>query len=482
MENTQQAPSSGDKKKSIIKYVIYVLVVLVATAVSLTFSLVGQADKVASALTSSNPGWLAVIGILVVGSYCLDGLVILIFCRLYTRRYYYHQGCATTMVGAFYSDVTPGGSGGQIMEVYTLKRQGIEVSNAASIMVMWFILYQISLVLFDFVAIGFEWQTISSIKSFTIPGFSINIFGWEWHGDVTMVPLIIIGFALNLSITGLLFFMSYSHKFHNFIMHHVVNFLAKLHVIKNPDKTRENLRVQVENFRIELKRLQANIPVTILIIVLFLVIIFMRYSIPYFAGLSLDAFAGDGFSTTMMFKACFLSAFHQMITGLFPLPGSAGVSELFFATVFSGFFQETVTLIPGTTTYQVTRSASVNIASAQIIWRTATFHIVLLVSGVVSALYRSRPKEEARYANHQTFVNIQLETFDERKRTADTLYETKQLSRKEIQKKLSTTLNPLDEGSDIRVVEEQPPKTLKDDKKKKKTLEDDGGWDTIDIK
>ena len=60
----------------------------------------------------------------------------------------------------------------------------------------------------------------------------------------------------------------------------------------------------------------------------------------------------------------------------------------------------------------------------------------MLVTGLVAAFYRSRPKEGFHYANRKTFVTLQLETYDERRRSADALYETRRLSRKEIQRKL----------------------------------------------
>ena len=63
--------------------------------------------------------------------------------------------------------------------------------------------------------------------------------------------------------------MSYSHRIHNFIMHYGVGFLAKIKILKHPDQTRESLRIQVENFKIELRRLLSNIPITITILVLF---------------------------------------------------------------------------------------------------------------------------------------------------------------------------------------------------------------------
>ncbi len=429
------------KKKGNRQYLISISIVLILTFVSLFISFYGAGNGdffagvrlISDALLGCNVWWLACIALLVIASYALDGLVIQIFCRLYTRRYYFHQGVANSLIGAFYTDVTPSSSGGQVMQVYTLKKQGIEVSNAASIMVMWFIIYQLALIVFDVIAILFEWKTISTIKSFSIPNFSIG----GWNGEVPMVPLIILGFLLNVSIIVLLFLMSYSHKFHNFIMHYAVGFLAKVKIVKNPDRTRENLRIQVENFKIELKRLQANVPVTILIFVLFLFILFIRFSIPYFAGLALEAYGVDeGFNAARLFDACFRSAFHQMVSGLLPVPGQAGVSELFFSIMFSDFYVESQKVTANGLV--IIRSASANIVAAQILWRVATFYLILLVSGFVAALYHSTPRETFGYASRQTFVDLQLATFDARKQSADTLYETKQLSRKEIQRKLSS--------------------------------------------
>jgi glycosyltransferase 2 family protein len=450
-ETTTRIPESETpKKKKSSKYWVSISIVLVMTAFSLVFSLynAGEGDIakggmfIFNALKGCNPWWLVAIATLVIASYFLDGVVIQVFCRLYTRHYKWHQGVSNAMIGAFYNDVTPGASGGQVMQVYTMKKQGIEISNAASIMVMWFILYQVALIFFDVLAIIFEWDSIMAIKSFQIPNFSL--FGWD--GTISMLPLIIIGFGLNLSIIALLFLMSYSHKFHNFIMHYGIGLCAKLHIVKNPDKTRENLRVQVENFKIELTRLQANIPVTVLIFLLFFLIQIIRTSIPYFAGLALDAYGyGASYSFTLMMDSCFRSAFHQMVTGLFPLPGSAGVSELFFSAMYSNYYVETCAVVNGS--LQIIRTSSANMATANILWRVATFHLVVIVSGFFAALYHSRPHEDYHYANRQTFVDLQLETFEERKLSSDTLYETKQLSRKEIQKRLQT-FNPIARNPD----------------------------------
>jgi glycosyltransferase 2 family protein len=455
-----------EKKKNKWTYILSVLVVLVMTGLSLGLSLAnGGAESIADAIRTADAKWVWVTAGLVFVSYCIDALIIQIFARLYTRQYKFHQGLANAMIGTFYSDVTPGASGGQVMQVYTLKTQGVEVSNGASIMVMWFILYQIALLIFDAIAFIFEGQTIIQIGTFNLP-IGTNGSNVPIHA----IPLIILGFVVNLSVLALLFLMSYSHRFHNFIMHYVIGFLGKIKLVKNPDKTRENLRVQVENFKIELRRLQTNIPVTILVVSLFLVCIFIRYSIPYFDGLALNAFQG---STKpwwqLLFKGTFYSAFHQMMAGLIPLPGASGVSEFFFTVMFGNDYYLGVDIYDADGfTILVTASADLakKLAAGQILWRFMTFYVPLVIGGLFALFYKSRPKEGYVYANRQTFVNLQLETFDERKLSSDTLYETRQLSKKSIAQKLKDS-DFADENED----EELPYKKPKTKKKKRNDVE-----------
>ena len=129
-----------------------------------------------------------------------------------------------------------------------------------------------------------------------------------------------------------------------------------------------------------------------------------------------------------------------MVTGLIPLPGSAGVSEYFFTKLFfnsnepkDGFFyifaQENTTK----------ESYSLTIASL-LIWRFITFIFPIIVAGITTAFYRASPKEEA-YArddipNRGTFVDLQRQTYVMRKEEVESIVETQRLSRQAIMEKL----------------------------------------------
>lgn len=414
------------KKHNVRRYVFYVSFVLIATGIALYLSLRNNFNDVIGAFKTCNWTWvLAIFGVMVL-AFSIDGLIIWVFMRLYSRSYRYRQGVAVSLVGNFYSGITPGSSGGQVMQAYTLKKQGSQISSAASILVMYFILYQVALIIFDIVTVSFKWNLLQTIGS-------VQVLAW----NAALVPLTIMGFALNLFLIGILFVMSYSHRVHNFIMHYGIGLLSKLHIVKNPDKSRETLRIQVENFKIELRRLQSNIPVAILITVLFLLALVCRFSIPWFAGMALNGYGyhvnavGEIVHTTgyanfsSVWDACFMSSYHQMVSGLIPLPGGAGISEIMFTKLFENFY-----------------TTSANVSAAQIIWRASTFHVPLLFSGFFAAFYKATPKEKALEADRRTFVTMQFETYEERKQSSDTSYETSQLSRKELQNRLREVLLP----------------------------------------
>ena len=230
------------KKHHKLKFLLYFTIILVATGLALFLSLYQDFDGVIAALRRCDYRYLFLIVGLVATSYLLEGLIVFIFARLYTRNYHWHRGMATSMVGAFYSAVTPGASGGQAMQIYTMKKQGVEVSSAASIMIMSFIIYQSALIIIGVIGIVFKWNLVMSIGNFDLDLGAIKL-------DLPAIPFTLFGFLLNVLVIVGLIAMSYSHKFHNFIMHHGINLFAKLRLIRNPEEKRESLRIQVENFK-----------------------------------------------------------------------------------------------------------------------------------------------------------------------------------------------------------------------------------------
>lgn len=435
------------KKKNAIKSVLYLLFVIGVTLGSIVIALYQNFNEVIHQLATCDWRWLLVVFGIMLAAALIRSFALFCFARLYTRDYHYYQGLAVDQIGVFYNAVTPTSSGGQVMQAYTYKKQGIAISSAVSILAMYSIIFQGMLIAYGVLAFIVKYDAINSIGSIK---FQIA----DWAFSLPIWPLTILGFLLNLSVISIVLLMGYWKGFHNFIMGPVISFFTKIRIIKNPDKKRESLRVQVENFKIEMRRLFSNIPFTILIATCFFVLLTLKDSIPYFVGLAL----GNLSTSANFWDAVFLSNYHQMVTGLIPTPGSAGVSEYFFARLFvtsgptaenSFYFNEgsaeSVLQIfnTGGVTMQEAIAKANSVASnslssaALLIWRSLTFIIPVFVSGLVTAFYRASPKDEIdTVPNRETFVTLQSQTMVERTENMVTMLETSKLKREEILKAL----------------------------------------------
>ena len=433
LEGTRKEDPKKKKNKT-WKYILNISFVLIVTVLAFIFSIKDNAKDILAFLQDCDVRWLLVAFGMAFAMILIRSFILFCFARLYSNRYKPHQAIAVDQIGVFYNAVTPGASGGQIMQAYTYKKQGVQISSAVSIMAMYSIVFQSVLIVFGVLSFIIKYDFIISIGSFEtgiiIGGVPLNLPVW---------PLTIIGFLLNVSVILVVLLMGYWHGFHNFIMGPCIGLFAKLRIIKKPDKLRESLRIQVENFKIEFRRLFTNVRFTLLVVLLFTGYLIIKFSIPYFVGLALH----NESPVASFWDSIFLSNYHQMVTGLIPVPGSVGVSEYAFYQLFvngndvtKGFFYVGEGIVD-----RVEASKSL-CKAALIIWRAITFSIPLLIAGFVSAFYRASPKDEAHLhgdlPNRETFVALQNETFIQRQAEVINAEETNRLSRTAVIEKLKS--------------------------------------------
>ena len=437
VEQYEQDLKEGKKKskKSVVKYILNISLVLIVTVVSIILCLWGKAETIWNNFLSADPMWIGVIVGVMAGIILIRSFVLFCFARLYTKKYYLHQAIACDQVGVFYNAVTPGASGGQIMQAYTYKKQGLHISSAVSALAMYSIVFQIVLIIYGLLAFIIKYDLIMSIQFITIKLDQLVI-------NIPILLLTIVGFLLNISVIMIVLLMSYWRGFHNFVMGPVISIGHKLRIVKNPDKSRENLRIQVENFKIEFKRLWTNIPFFILVAVCFAIYMTLKFSIPYFCGLALGS---EHVGINYFWDSVFLGNYHQMITGLIPIPGSAGVSEYVFSKLFFnekhpelGFYF-IGKLTAGEKVAYAKASEALSV-SALLLWRSITFILPIVFAGITTAFYRASPHDEVMkrgdIPNRQTFVALQNETYVMRKEEVDALVHTASLSRQAILNKL----------------------------------------------
>ena len=495
---SEQPPHKKKAGQSTWKYVLNIILVLTISGLAVFLAVRNNFNLIVHHIVTADYRFILIILGLMCGFVLVRAFMLFCFARLFTRDYKYHQGIAVEFIGTFYSAVTPGGQGGEVMQAYTYKKQGISISSAVSALAMNSIIHQILLIIFGSVSFIVKYNFIMKLPYATLFTFQ--------DGTVIALPmwlLTVLGFGLNVGYIALILAMAYWKRFHNFIMGPIITFLSKIRLVKDPDKSRENWRVQIENFKMEIRRLFTNIPFTILISLCFVVSMSIKFCIPYFVGLAM----GNQSTCASFWDAIFLSNYHQMATGLIPIPGSAGISEFVFNSLFStspatpstsffylqstaeqqisaynyiisnptlmtlrsfyghvaskaGFansaaieseamrmalegiaFEDAPENFRQVCIYYADTQASSSMASAALVmWRFATFIIPLIAAGFVTAFYRASPRKDAedsdRMVGRHTLVDLQRDTYYDRSGTLVTMLETSRLNRDNIAKRL----------------------------------------------
>ncbi|MBP3891029.1 MAG: flippase-like domain-containing protein [Solobacterium sp.] len=342
----------SEQKHSLRQYLINLCIILVLSGIVVWIVFKNHAIAIIPILKNANPLYM----ILIVGMMILIRIIIgynlMRLARMNHPNYRLSQGIINSFVGGFFNMITPSESGGQFVQAYLFKKQGIPLASGASILWSDFMTYQITMVsmvlLLIFLRFGMFYQNYSQYFIFVIFGFIVN-------------AMVILG----------LWALVRFPKFYHWLTTKGVGLGAKLKLIRNPEETRKNLEKQVDTFAKEANNLRKH--PTLIMMLLFTngVRLLLYYSIPFFCAKALHI----PVTSKQLLDIIALTSFVTVINAFLPMPGSSGGTEATFVLMFSTIF------------------SAPQASSIMIVWRFLTYYIMLIISGLVS-LYAKLQKEE----------------------------------------------------------------------------------------
>lgn len=324
------------------KYIFNLLLILLLTGFALWFALKDDYQQVLGVL--KNVSWFSLI-IIIIWSLFYNGMVgciLTALAREHKPDYKLKDGIINGFIGSFFSGITPSASGGQFGQIYAFKKQGIRPSEGASILWLDFITYQTVLMLYAAILMLLR-------------------FGYYYAHYSFLFTFIFIGFLLNFSIIGLLWTMAKLPKLYIKLSGGVVDLLYKIHIVKDKEKTLATWNEQLSNFNIEINRNRNNKKLILKIAGYNVIRLTIYFSLPFFIGLVL----GVPVEHMPILDVIALSSFVTMSNSFFPVPGASGGTEMMFVQIFSLLISA--------------KYAS----SIMIIWRFATYHLILLIGGTL---------------------------------------------------------------------------------------------------
>ena len=281
---------------------------------------------------------------------CVALYLLFVFCDAlsiwyFLRRQGYRIGILyvyfTSIAGQYYSNITPGATGGQPMQIYHLHKRGIPTGVATSALITRFFSFQ-----FMLLVIG----TVCWVADL---GYVREHFGdWYWA--------LIMGYVWNVMVCVIITVMSFFRPAVRGIANLALKIGAKFRLLKNPEKTREKWMRSVDNFHNTMRDVlhhPGDLCVQLLIGAAQLIALM---SIVWFIYADIGIKGAGSYRQIIS-----LDVLEYTAAAYTPLPGASGAQEIMFAQAFGGVF------------------GADKIFPAQLLWRFFTYYISLIIGAVV---------------------------------------------------------------------------------------------------
>ncbi|MEA4870333.1 MAG: lysylphosphatidylglycerol synthase transmembrane domain-containing protein [Christensenella sp.] len=294
------------------------------------------------AIRSANLWWLLGALFAAVFASLMFGVALHIALRaLYGKPISLMRNIGFGYIGQYYTAITPAGVAGQPMQLYYMLAYGVEVSYASLSLLLVNAAHQLVVLLIPTVLFPFRASLILQ-----------NLGGFLWF--------FLLGSLINIGLILFLLFAMFSRNFAGRIVHKVITLLAKMRILKNPEKLEARAAEQIALYKKGAEVFKRHKWLLIAELISYMLLLGSQFVIPYFIyrSFNLSAYGMVDFialQSVLYLAVCFL-----------PIPGSAGASESGFVQLFRVLFQSAL------------------IVPAMLLSRVASFYFILLLSGAVS--------------------------------------------------------------------------------------------------
>lgn len=281
-------------------------------------------------------------------TWILEGLSLNLICKVVYPQWRFHYSFCIGMLGVLYSALTPCSTGGQPMQIYSMRRLGMDTGAAGSIIAVKTLVYQVVMVLYALVMVVLR-----------LSFFQKNVSDFSF--------LTIIGLVCNSTFIALVLLFCLSEKLTDKIIAGGVRFLHRIHLCRKPEERYQKIHSQLSVFHGSTRLIGKSFRMYVMVSLMTIAQIGLGYMIPY------CIYRGFGFHGTDVLTIMAAQAYVSMVSAFVPLPGASGGAEGSFMIFFKMFFTGG-TVIP-----------------AMVIWRALTYYINLPVGCICSYVANRLP-------------------------------------------------------------------------------------------
>lgn len=256
-----------------------------------------------------------------------------------------------TIIGLYYSNITPGATGGQPMQIYYMKKSNVPIGIGTSALTVKYFSFQFMLMV-------------------------IGTILWLTHGEFiaeqvgSSMWILVVGYVYNaIAVCGILL-MAVSRRVVWFLMRLIIRLCAKLHVIKDPEGAAVKWRDGLNTFHNSIMMLKDK-PLDFLFqLMLGALQLLSQMAVTFFIYHAFNL-SGVGYSQiTALAVMLYISASYT------PLPGASGAQEGVFSLYYAQVFPDGIRFM------------------ALLLWRFFTYYISLIIGAVVTVVNGFLPSQK----------------------------------------------------------------------------------------
>ena len=319
------------------------IIILIVTLLVLVFVLKDDFPSIMQNLKNASPLFMIIAILIYFIAIGIEARAYQEIIQCYEYSYTFKKAYRMLLITKFFNGITPFSSGGQPMQIYLLKKDGIRLTKATNIIIQNFIIYQAALVILGLFAVLY------------------NHFNPIFEEVILLKYLVMLGFAMNTLVMVGLVVISFSNRFNHFILDKTILLLDKLHLLKNKEKTLNKWSERVDDFHQGAEYLKNNKLLCFRTFMYNLVYLVLTYLMPYFVILALNHGQLDSVSPI---KTIVSSAYVLIMGSFVPIPGASGGIEYGYLQFFGNFIKGSL------------------LKASLLIWRTITYYLSMIVGGI----------------------------------------------------------------------------------------------------
>lgn len=251
-----------------------------------------------------------------------------------------------SLIGFFFSSITPAASGGQPMQVYYMYKDKVSVANSTLALLINLTSMQIITINFALVSLCFNYQYLNKI----------------------LIIFFVIGISLNIGALILLIIGVFSKKLSRGLINFVIKIL-KIFKVRNIEAKKEKLENELQKYHASAVYIKNNKRLIVRTLLTTLIQFTLYYSITYWTYRSLGLAKYSIIEIITMQSVLFAT-----VSGI-PSPGAVGVTEGAFMEIFRNVFPQTI------------------INSAVLLNRGINFYLFVTISGIVVIVNHLKTRE-----------------------------------------------------------------------------------------